>query len=244
MSRACWILILSLLILKTTSLQAESRTLLREIGNNKSCGSDPKVYGVELSATDFDGVLNETPAAYAIVEFYAHCPIFKKLPGFSMDLMPCIPINRDLCNKFCVSHYPMLFWGPATKFTSAWKPMKQKVKYISYGLDDEKEQISCDISDPEQAITETAAKVEIMTRRMEELGITVEEDSSQTITTFEDAAYLIQKLCREKSAWKNIHYDLSWTVHMMMFDISLPSLQSLRLSCRILFMFNNLEIPC
>ncbi|KAK9046680.1 hypothetical protein V6N11_052562 [Hibiscus sabdariffa] len=37
-----------------------------------------------------------------------------------------------------------------------------------------------------------------------EFGITV-EDSSQTITTFEDAAYLIQKLCSEESVRKNIH---------------------------------------
>ena len=71
MSLVYWILILNLWILKATSLQAGSRTVLREIDNNNG-GSDPRDYAVELNVTNFDGVLKDTPATYAIVEFFAH----------------------------------------------------------------------------------------------------------------------------------------------------------------------------
>ena len=74
MSLVYWILILNLWILRATSLQAGSRTVLREIGNNNGggAGPDPKDYAVELNVTNFDGVLKDTPATYAIVEFFAH----------------------------------------------------------------------------------------------------------------------------------------------------------------------------
>lgn len=72
MSHVFWILILNLWILKATSLQSGSRTVLREIGSGGGGGSDPKDCGVELNATNFDGVLKDTPATYAIVEFFAH----------------------------------------------------------------------------------------------------------------------------------------------------------------------------
>ncbi|KAK6242263.1 hypothetical protein SCA6_007652 [Theobroma cacao] len=77
MSVVYWILILNLWILKATSLQAGSRTVLREIGSNNGggAGSYPKDYAVELNITNFDEVLKDTPATYAIVEFFAHwCP--------------------------------------------------------------------------------------------------------------------------------------------------------------------------
>ena len=78
MSLVYWILILNLWILKATSSQAGSRTVLREIGNNNGGGggggggSEPKDYAVELNITNFDGILKDTPATYAIVEFFAH----------------------------------------------------------------------------------------------------------------------------------------------------------------------------
>jgi thiol oxidase len=68
--------------------------------------------------------------------------------------------NTKLCDKFSVSHYPMLFWGPPTKFVSgSWEPKKDKSEILviddgrtaerllnwinkqigsSYGLDDQK----------------------------------------------------------------------------------------------------------
>ncbi|XP_016685674.2 sulfhydryl oxidase 2 isoform X1 [Gossypium hirsutum] len=192
MSHVYWILILNLWILKATSLQPGSRTVLREIGTG---GSDPKDYGVELNATNFDGVLKDTPATYAIVEFFAHwCPAcrnykphYEKVarlfngpdavhPGIIlMTRVDCaLKINTGLCDKFSVSHYPMLFWGPPTKFSTGWKPNQEKseireidnwrtaellLNWInkqigsSYGLDDEKfenEQLPSNISDPGQ----------------------------------------------------------------------------------------------
>lgn len=92
MSLVHWILILNLWVLKATSLQAGSRVVLREIGHNIVGDSDHKDYTVELNATNFDAVLKDTPATYAIVEFFAHwlvlfsflrCHCFK---GLSFDL--------------------------------------------------------------------------------------------------------------------------------------------------------------
>jgi len=39
--------------------------------------------------------------------------------------------NTKLCDKFSVSHYPMLFWGPPTKFVSgSWEPKKDKSEIL------------------------------------------------------------------------------------------------------------------
>ncbi|KAK8579537.1 hypothetical protein V6N13_142733 [Hibiscus sabdariffa] len=168
--------------------QAGSRPLLREIGNNNNGGGDNNVYSYEWRATNLDGTPNEIPATYTYVW----------------------KLNEE--ND-----------GRTADRSFNW--MNQQTG-SSYGLDDEKEQISPDISDPEQAIKEIGLNVcallreqlaienkkaiagernlldleaEIMERLVEELGITVGEDSAQTITTFEDAAYLIQKLCSEES---------------------------------------------
>lgn len=36
-------------------------------------------------------------------------------------------INTKLCDKFSVGHYPMLFWGPPSKFVGAgWEPKQEK----------------------------------------------------------------------------------------------------------------------
>ncbi|XP_022776368.1 sulfhydryl oxidase 2-like isoform X2 [Durio zibethinus] len=150
MSLVYWILILNLWILKARSLQAESRTVLREIGNNNGGGgSDPKDYAVELNVTNFDGVLKDTPATYAIVEFFAHwCPAcrnykphYEKVarlfngpdavhPGIIlMTRVDCaLKINTKLCDKFSVGHYPMLFWGPPAKFSAGWEPNQAKAE--------------------------------------------------------------------------------------------------------------------
>ncbi|KAJ6431762.1 hypothetical protein OIU84_019107 [Salix udensis] len=86
-----------------------------------------------------------------------------------------LKINNKLCDKFSVSHYPMLFWGPPSKFSShGWEPEKEKSEILviddgrtaerlvswinkhlgsSYGLDDEKfenEHLHSNISDPGQ----------------------------------------------------------------------------------------------
>ncbi|KAI4385905.1 hypothetical protein MLD38_003893 [Melastoma candidum] len=172
---------------------AGSRSILRAVG-----GGDGGVveYGVELNASNFDAVLKDTPASFSVVEFFAHwCPAcrnykpqYEKVarlfngpnavhPGIVlMTRVDCaLKVNTNLCDKFSVGHYPMLFWGPSSKFVAAsWEPKQEKsdIRVIehgrtaeqlldwinkqlgsSYALDDEKfenELIQSNISDPEQ----------------------------------------------------------------------------------------------
>lgn len=36
-------------------------------------------------------------------------------------------VNTNLCDRFSVSHYPMLLWGPPSKFVSSrWDPKQEK----------------------------------------------------------------------------------------------------------------------
>ncbi|GKV42939.1 hypothetical protein SLEP1_g50291 [Rubroshorea leprosula] len=190
------ILILNLWSLKAESFSAGSRSILREIGSNGNSG-EHQDYAVELNATNFDAVLkDDTPATYAILEFFAHwCPAcrnykphYEKVarlfngpdavhPGIIlMTRVDCaLKINTKLCDRFSVSHYPMLFWGAPTKFlTGGWDPsqVKSEIRVIddgrtaerllswinkqlgsSYGLDDQKfenEHPPSNISDPGQ----------------------------------------------------------------------------------------------
>ncbi|MED6177795.1 Sulfhydryl oxidase 1, variant 2 [Stylosanthes scabra] len=169
------------------------RVILREVNDN---GGDHPDYAVDLNVTNFDAVLKDTPATYAIVEFFAHwCPAcrnykphYEKVarlfngpeavhPGIIlMTRVDCASkINTKLCDKFSVGHYPMLFWGPPTKFVgSGWEPKQEKsdIRVIddartadrllnwinkqigsTYGLDDQKfenEHLPSNISDTEQ----------------------------------------------------------------------------------------------
>ncbi|XP_072060009.1 sulfhydryl oxidase 2 isoform X2 [Arachis hypogaea] len=169
------------------------RVILREVNDN---GGDHADYAVELNVTNFDAVLKDTPATYAIVEFFAHWlvidhfyqPYYEKVarlfngpdavhPGIIlMTRVDCaLKINTKLCDKFSVGHYPMLFWGPPTKFVGGgWEPKQEKssIRVIddgrtadrllnwinkqlgsTYGLDDQKfenEHLPSNISDSEQ----------------------------------------------------------------------------------------------
>ncbi|KAH6763081.1 quiescin-sulfhydryl oxidase 1 [Perilla frutescens var. hirtella] len=118
-----------------------SRSLLRSTEDD---GDERLEYAVELNATDFDAVLEETSAAFAIVEFFAHwCPACRNYkphyervaklfnsadavhPGIIVMIkVDCaLQINVDLCDKFSVGLYPMLLWGPPSKFLSRkWEP--------------------------------------------------------------------------------------------------------------------------
>ncbi|KAJ6431753.1 hypothetical protein OIU84_019102 [Salix udensis] len=194
---ACVILSVIVLLLTSSkeaaSFQSGSRSILRALsGENKALVD----YAVDLNSTNFDSVLHDTPATHAIVEFFANwCPAcrnykphYEKVarlfngpdavhPGIVlMTRVDCaLKINNKLCDKFSVSHYPMLFWGPPSKFSShGWEPEKEKSEILviddgrtaerlvswinkhlgsSYGLDDEKfenEHLHSNISDPGQ----------------------------------------------------------------------------------------------
>lgn len=82
MSRALRIVILSLVLVSflspspsSASAAADSlgsRSILRAIGGENG---DPRDLAVDLNATNFDSVLKDTPATFAVVEFFAHwCP--------------------------------------------------------------------------------------------------------------------------------------------------------------------------
>ncbi|KAH1035775.1 hypothetical protein GYH30_055652 [Glycine max] len=180
----------------SSSSFASRRSILREVSDNGKSGGDHPDYAVELNATNFDAVLKETPATFAVVEFFAHwCPAcrnykphYEKVarlfngpdavhPGIIlMTRVDCASkINTKLCDKFSVGHYPMLFWGPPSKFVGAgWEPKQEKsdmrviddartadrlLNWInkqlgsSFGLDDQKfqnELLSSNVSDPGQ----------------------------------------------------------------------------------------------
>ncbi|XP_021896233.1 sulfhydryl oxidase 2 isoform X2 [Carica papaya] len=147
MSLIYLVLVLNLLSLEATSFSAGSRSILREIGGGNSPG-EVKDNAVELNVTNFDAVLRDTPATYAVVEFFAHwCPAcrnykphYEKVarlfngpnavhPGIIlMTRVDCaLKINTKLCDKFSVGHYPMLFWGAPSKFVSgSWEPRQEK----------------------------------------------------------------------------------------------------------------------
>ncbi|KAL5070424.1 hypothetical protein RYX36_021311 [Vicia faba] len=57
-----------------TSAFSGHRSILREVSDTDRSGIH-RDYAVELNASSFDDVLKDTPATFAIVEFFAHwCP--------------------------------------------------------------------------------------------------------------------------------------------------------------------------
>ncbi|WOL17559.1 sulfhydryl oxidase 1-like isoform X1 [Canna indica] len=103
---------------------------------------------VELNASNFESFLKESPLKFAVVEFFASwCPAcrnykpqYEKVarlfngpdavhPGIVLlARVDCaMKVNTDLCSRFSVSRYPMLFWGPPRKFSDGrWDPKKNK----------------------------------------------------------------------------------------------------------------------
>lgn len=149
MSPIVFFLILSHLSFEASSFPVGSRSLLRVMDSKPSISSDLPDAAVDLNATNFDAVLRLTPAPHAIVEFFANwCPAcrnykphYEKVarlfsgadaahPGILlMARVDCaLRINTKLCDKFSVSRYPMLLWGPTAKFVSGvgWAPNQEK----------------------------------------------------------------------------------------------------------------------
>ncbi|KAL2324188.1 hypothetical protein Fmac_023246 [Flemingia macrophylla] len=143
--------------LASPSSFASRRSILRVVNDNAKSGGDHPDYALELNATNFDAVLKDSPATYAVVEFFANwCPAcrnykphYEKVarlfngpdavhPGIIlMTRVDCASkINTKLCDKFSVGHYPMLFWGTPSKFVGGgWEP-KQQVKNNIRVIDD------------------------------------------------------------------------------------------------------------
>ena len=72
----CLVLIPSLLcgsVYSSSSSLGSARLILRDVNDNNIIkNDDPRDYAVDLNATSFTSVLKDTPAAFAIVEFFAH----------------------------------------------------------------------------------------------------------------------------------------------------------------------------
>nr|XP_043620545.1 sulfhydryl oxidase 2-like [Erigeron canadensis] len=144
------LLFTALLILSSSALPTVelNRQILRAINHRRGSRDKSSNFVIDLNATNFDSVLKETPASYVIVEFYAHwCPAcnnfkphYEKVaklfngadavhPGvLLMTRVHCAnKINTKLCIKFSISHYPMLLWGPPSKFVGGhWNGKKEK----------------------------------------------------------------------------------------------------------------------
>ncbi|KAM7275279.1 hypothetical protein ACFE04_017145 [Oxalis oulophora] len=188
------LLLLTIIIKTSSSYSVGSRSILREL--DKSYRHVESDRAVELNATNFDQAFIETSTNFAVVEFFAHwCPACRNFKAHYekvaklfngpdavhpnivlMTRVDCaLKINNKLCDKFSVAHYPMLFWGPSSKFVSAsWDPNQEKteLKVIddgrtaerlldwinkqlssSYALEDKKfhnEYIALNVSDPGQ----------------------------------------------------------------------------------------------
>ncbi|KAJ8447648.1 hypothetical protein Cgig2_031702 [Carnegiea gigantea] len=81
---------------EASSFSAGSRSLLRSLVDDASVGYFPDV-AVELNETNFNDVLRETPASFAIVEFFAHwCPACRNYKVSSVHREICwFPLPRE-----------------------------------------------------------------------------------------------------------------------------------------------------
>ncbi|XP_059655427.1 sulfhydryl oxidase 2-like isoform X2 [Cornus florida] len=261
--------ILMLLTLLLVSFEASSssspvgsRSILRDI--NKGDGDQPD-YAVDLNATNFDAVLRDTPARYAIVEFFAHwCPACRNYkrhyervarlfngadavhPGIIlMTRVDCASkINNNLCDRFSISHYPMLFWAPPSKFVSGgWEPKQTKSEILaiddgrtadrllswinkqmgsSYGLDDERyenEHLQWNASDPGQ-IARAVYDVEEATGTAFDIILEHKMIKSETRASLIKFLQLLvvhhpSRRCRKGSAKILVNFDDLWPSDML-----------------------------
>ncbi|KAK1298919.1 Sulfhydryl oxidase 1 [Acorus calamus] len=126
------------------SFVGSRRAILRSLGDG---GPDHPDVVVDLNSSNFDRVLSASPASFAVVEFFAHwCPAcrnykphYEKVarlfngpdavhPGnVFMTRVDCAEkMNTKLCDRFSISYFPMLFWGPPSKFASGrWVPKQE-----------------------------------------------------------------------------------------------------------------------
>ncbi|XP_054792539.1 sulfhydryl oxidase 2-like [Prosopis cineraria] len=98
------LVVLSLLsiscVVTSDSSLGSRRSILRAVKNNVNNG-DLRDYAVDLNATNFDAVLKDTPATFAIVEFFAHwCPACRiiryYLPKYSLKFEGYLINNLEL----------------------------------------------------------------------------------------------------------------------------------------------------
>ncbi|KAF5206525.1 Sulfhydryl oxidase [Thalictrum thalictroides] len=148
-------------------------------------------------------------------------------------------INAKLCDRYSVSHYPMLLWGPPSKFSSgSWDPKQNKneiqaiddgrtadrlLNWInkqlgsSYHLDDEKfenEHVAVNASDPGQ-IVRAVYDIEEATATAFDIILTHKMINSKTrgplISFFQLlVAHHPSKRCRKGTADILVNFDDLW----------------------------------
>lgn len=239
-----------------------SRSILRDLTD-----PDPSLpdAALDLNNSNFDSVLRRSPASFAIVEFFASwCPAcrnykpqYEKVarlfngpdavhPGFVlMARVDCADkINTKLCDRFSISHYPMLFWGhPATLASGTWAPKQDKneiqeiddfrqadhlLNWINkklgsaYHLDDEKfenEHLAFNASDPGQ-ILRAVYDVEEATSTAFDIILDHKMINSKTRAPLISFLQLLvahhpSKRCRKGSAEILVNFDDVWPSNLL-----------------------------
>ncbi|XP_011621144.1 sulfhydryl oxidase 2 isoform X1 [Amborella trichopoda] len=236
-----------------------SRSLLRSIDDQ-----DPPDLAVDLNSSDFDRYLADSPASWAIVEFFAHwCPAcrnykpqYEKVarlfngpdavhPGLIvMTRVDCaLKINTKLCDRFSVRHYPMLLWGPPSKFASGeWQPKttnseiqaiddartaERLLNWINkkigrtFSLDDEKfeNEAPQNTSDPRQ-IARAVYDIEEATGHSFDIILEHKMINSDTRAPLIQFLQLLvtchpSKRCRRGSADILVHFDDLWPLELL-----------------------------
>ncbi|MCL7031043.1 hypothetical protein MKW94_016453, partial [Papaver nudicaule] len=253
----CYVIVLLLFIfcLEVDSYKVGSRSILRVIND----GTDLPDAAVDLNTTNFESVLKDTPASFAIVEFFAHwCPACRNYkpqyervarlfngreavhPGtILMARVDCAEkINTKLCDQYSVTYYPMLLWGPPSKFVSGGAEAKQKGEIVAiddgrtadrllnwinkhmssnYNLDDEKyenEHLIVNMSDHKQ-IVRAVYDVEEATSSAFDIILGSKVVNSKTRPSLKGFLQLLvahhpSRRCRKGSADILVNFDEFW----------------------------------
>jgi len=214
---------------------------------------------VELKMDDFNTTLSATPASWAVVEFFAHwCPACRNYkpqyeqvarlfngrdavhPGtVYMAKVDCaLQVNTKLCDRFSVSHYPLLLWGPPSKFAfGSWEPKvdsgiepiedartaERLLKWInkkigkSYSLDDEKfenEELPTNASDPAE-VARSIYDIEEATGNIFDIFLNNKRINSDSRASFIRFLQLLvvhhpSKRCRSGSGEIIVNFDELW----------------------------------
>eukprot|EP01018_Ginkgo_biloba_P027215 Gb_28602 [translate_table: standard] len=215
---------------------------------------------IELKMDDFNSSLWASPASWAIVEFFAHwCPACRNYkphyeqvarlfngrdavhPGivFMAKVDCALKVNTKLCDRFSVGHYPLLLFGPPSKFAfGSWEPKvdsgiqpiedartaERLLKWInkkiamSFSLDDEKFEnegsLPANASDPIE-VARSIYDIEEATGNVFDIFLDNKIINSKTRASFTRflqvlAVHHPSKRCRRGSGEILVNFDELW----------------------------------
>jgi len=149
-----------------------------------------------------------------------------------------VQVNTKLCDRFSVSHYPLLLWGPPSKFAfGSWEPKvdsgiepiedartaERLLKWInkkigkSYSLDDEKfenEELPTNASDPAE-VARSIYDIEEATGNIFDIFLNNKRINSDSRASFIRFLQLLvvhhpSKRCRSGSGEIIVNFDELW----------------------------------